>query len=722
MIIPPAPAGGASPEGISMIKDLSIRKKMFLLFWSMFFLLTVVGGVGIWTAGTMQSNSAFVKESALRQAVLIVEFEGQLTTMLNLLSKAADAGATADMKRARALREKLETTWAAAEPAFSHSEGMLTSYLEVKEKIDAAFRFGQDLFQLTINKSEAEIGAASDRFTASKEGLVRLLAHIREESSGEFDKTLLSNVRLAENTIAIIAITMVIALVSGIALTLLVSSSLLRPIRRLTDSTSEIARGNLTRDVQIEGADEIGALADAFNTMTRGLRQMLGKIADMFRTMSDASGNLTQSSHIIVKTSTEASNAADTAYRHVDEVKRAVEAISGSMHDFAKTTEEIESWILEMSSSISEAAEHAEILSTSANQTSSSIHELSASIGEVADYSGNLLELQEEASSSIGAISGSIREVESITHTSADLTKKVNRLTAEGGMDAVTKAVAGMYAIRDHVNESADVIQQLGSSLENIGKIVRVIDSIAEKTKLLSLNASILAAQSGEQGKGFTVVAEEIGDLSENTIRSTKEIADLVNTIKKESRRAIDSMGESSQITEDGVTLTKKVEQILGEISAAAASSHELSQRIVQFSEEQAKSAGHVLSSIQNVTSMSGSISKAASAQAAGVGLIVKASEHMQEISQVSKRATEEQSLTSKRVAQTVDRALSRSKEILHSVKKNSTEHESLIRSLGEIQQNAKRSRDAVSQVNAAVKALTGHTETLKEELNKFRF
>ena len=705
-----------------MIKDLSIRKKIFLLFWFMLVLLVAVGSVGIWNAGTIRRNSSYVKESALRQAVLVVEFERQLTTMINLLKKAVDSGAAADLQRAVAHREKLAAAWAEGERFFSRSDELLTTFLEVKEKLDTTFRFGQDLVPLTANRDEAKTGPAAARFTASREGLFRLVARLRDEGIAELDYALLENVRHTEATRSLTVVIMIIALVSGIGLSLLISSSLLRPIRRLTDSTSEIARGNLTRDVQIEGADEIGTLADGFNTMTQGLRQMLGKITDMFRTMSDASGNITQSSHTIAKTSTGASNAAETAYHHVDEVKRAVEAISESMQDFAKTTEEIESWILEMSSSISEAAEHAEILSTSANQTSSSIHELSASIGEVADYSGNLLELQEEASSSIGEISGSIREVESITQTSAELTKKVNRLTAEGGMDAVAKAVAGMYSIRDHVNESADVIQQLGSSLENIGKIVRVIDSIAEKTKLLSLNASILAAQSGEQGKGFTVVAEEIGDLSENTIRSTKEIADLVNTIKKESRRAIDSMGESSQITEDGVTLTKRVEQILGEISSAAASSHELSQRIAQFSEEQAKSAGHVLSSIQNVTSMSGSISKAASAQAAGVGLIVKASEHMQEISQVSKRATEEQSLTSKRVAQTVDRALSRSKEILHSVKKNSAEHESLIRSLGEIQQNAKRSRDAVSQVNAAVKTLAGHTETLKGELNKFRF
>ena len=181
-------------------------------------------------------------------------------------------------------------------------------------------------------------------------------------------------------------------------------------------------------------------------------------------------------------------------------------------------------------------------------------------------------------------------------------------------------------------------------------------------------------------------------------------------------------MFESARITEDGVALTKRVEQILGDINKAAASSHDISQQIARFSEEQAKSAGHVLSSIQNVTSMSESINKATAEQSEGIGLIVKSAENMKEISNVSRRATEEQSLTSKRIAEAMENAVNRTKEILQSVEKNSADHELLTRSIGEIQHISRRNHEAVSQMNTTVKTLSEHADMLKEELSKFKF
>jgi len=392
------------------------------------------------------------------------------------------------------------------------------------------------------------------------------------------------------------------------------------------------------------------------------------------------------------------------------------------MQDFSKMTEEIESWILEMSTSISEAALNAEALSASVNDTSSSIHEMSSSISQVAGHVGSLLDLQTAASSSIAEINSAIKEVETITRTSASLTEKVSKITAEDGMQSVSKAMQGITAIRDHVNQSEEVMRNLGKTVESIGKIVGVIDDIADQTKLLSLNASILAAQAGEHGKGFTVVAEEIGDLSENTIQSTKEIAELVNAIKNESKKAVESMFESAKTTDEGVSLVKKVEHILTEISGSAASSSEIAQRIARSSAEEAKGANLMVDSIQSVTTMCESINRATSEQSKGIGLIVKAAERMKEISYVSKRATDEQALSSKKVAEAMEGAVATSRDILGAVEKHSRDQGRLNTSIDEIQHISKNNLEAASRLNDTVNSLAQQAKLLKEELSKFKF
>jgi hypothetical protein len=102
----------------------------------------------------------------------------------------------------------------------------------------------------------------------------------------------------------------------------------------------------------------------------------------------------------------------------------------------------------------------------------------------------------------------------------------------------VRETIAGMEAIREATETAEEVIRNLGARAVEIGAIVDVIDDVADETNLLALNAAIIAAQSGDHGRAFSVVAEEIKDLAERVLASTKEIGGLIRSVQEEAGKA----------------------------------------------------------------------------------------------------------------------------------------------------------------------------------------
>ena len=199
------------------------------------------------------------------------------------------------------------------------------------------------------------------------------------------------------------------------------------------------------------------------------------------------------------------------------------------------------------------------------------------------------------------AISSMLEEVSSeaverrSVDTSAETTAKLSRDVvekAEVGHTKVRQTIDGMEAIQQATATAERVIRGLGVRTHEIGGILDVIDDVADETNLLALNAAIIAAQAGEQGKAFSVVADEIKELADRVLASTKEIGELIRSVQEESENAIGAIEAGTRSVRDGVDLSVESGRTLEEITEASRESGMRIGEIVTSVREQTHAAG----------------------------------------------------------------------------------------------------------------------------------
>lgn len=154
-------------------------------------------------------------------------------------------------------------------------------------------------------------------------------------------------------------------------------------------------------------------------------------------------------------------------------------------------------------------------------------------------------------------------------------TERVSQLARDGGV-TVRKSITGLTTIRDSISASAVVMKEMDRRVEEIGDIVQTINLIADRTNLLSLNASIEAARAGDHGRGFAVVAEEIRALADRAATASGDVAKIVRGLQQSAREAVGASTENARAAEEGSRLAESageaLNSILGGIAEVATS------------------------------------------------------------------------------------------------------------------------------------------------------
>jgi methyl-accepting chemotaxis protein len=352
-------------------------------------------------------------------------------------------------------------------------------------------------------------------------------------------------------------------------------SNMVTYLREMASVSEAIAGGNLGVDVQPRSKND--TLGKAFARMIEGLRKLVRNGRDAAQQVASASNQVAGASDESAKISLQTSSA-------IDEVTSTMHEMSVNVQNMVKSTK---------------------VQASSVSETSASIDQMVASIQRVADTAKVLLDISNRS-----------------------------REEVHNGIATMEKATDGLNRINTTIQSSGEIIDVLGQRADDIGKIIEVIDDLAEQTNLLALNAAIEAARAGEHGLGFAVVADEVRKLAEKSAQSTKEISELIQSIQKESRKAVENMNRSTAIVNEGLGHGEELNTALRKISNVVTEVYKFAQEIGAATNEQSHGSSQIARATTRLNEITHEINSAVEEQASGAHAVVKAMERMRELVQ----------------------------------------------------------------------------------------
>jgi len=183
--------------------------------------------------------------------------------------------------------------------------------------------------------------------------------------------------------------------------------------------------------------------------------------------------------------------------------------------------------------------------------------------------------------------------------------------SAEEGMQAVADTAAGIEEIRETTQIASDRILQLGERSQEIGRVLVIIDDIAEQTKILALNAAIEAARAGEAGKGFAVVAEEIRKLADSVTESTSEIGRVVREIQTSASSLVMSTERAQKKVDEGKVLAGRTADSLDKIVQQVEETTDSAKQISIATQQQRTASDQVVISMREMAQVSSQAAEA---------------------------------------------------------------------------------------------------------------
>jgi methyl-accepting chemotaxis protein len=338
--------------------------------------------------------------------------------------------------------------------------------------------------------------------------------------------------------------------------------------RRIVSAEKQRADDSRTSALWLVAALIVAGLALAFVTYAMSLRTIatpLRRVAERMHEIATGDGDLTARLEVngrdeIAEVSRSFNDFVDKIRMTVSEVRDAVKQLAGSSEQMHRLTD------TGMGRARRQQSETAQIATAT--------HEMSLTVSSVAE-----------------AAQGASHNAD-----------KAQR-EAQDGRQVVTETVTAIHGLGDQVDLATTTIETLVRESEEIGSVIDVIGGIAEQTNLLALNAAIEAARAGDQGRGFSVVADEVRTLANRTQQSTTEILSMVERLQDQARQAGAAMAQSRSMARDTVAKGETTGSSLDHIVESVDLIQQVNQQIASAAAEQRGAAEEISQSVERINS-----------------------------------------------------------------------------------------------------------------------
>jgi methyl-accepting chemotaxis protein len=497
--------------------------------------------------------------------------ESQNFTLLNLQHREQDyllLGDEEQVSQVYALIEQFRTQLAG--PSFEADE--VAALTPLLDEYAAAFD--------ALVAADQEIADTFGKLDSAADVLMSQIAKIQQDEFDQQDAALETVKQVTRTETQIAGAGMVASVVLAVVVGVMMSRSIVRPIRRLTAAARAVGDGDLEVVAQVESEDEAGVLARVFNDMIGRLRAMLGSEKAERAYLENAVQEYVEFTTEVGEGNLSVRLDLRGDGRPDDDP---LIQLGGQLNWMAASLQRIIGQVREAGDNLSSAA--AEILASTTQQVSGA-SEQSAAISQTTTTVDEVRTIAEQTVARA-------REVAEVAQHSVDLSRM--------GEEAVQSTIESMAQIRSRVEGIAENILALSEQTQQIGEIIATVNDIATQSNMLALNASVEAARAGEQGKGFAVVAMEVRSLAEQSREATAQVEAILSDIQKATNMTVMATEEGTKGVVEGVTQSARTGEVIRQLQEAITRSAQAAVQMVAGGQQQTSGIEQIALAMGNI-------------------------------------------------------------------------------------------------------------------------
>jgi methyl-accepting chemotaxis protein len=387
---------------------------------------------------------------------------------------------------------------------------------------------------------------------------------------------------------------LVLSTIFALVISLTITRSIVRPLRTAVEVADRMAAGDMSSEIKEFHNDETGRLLRSMDNMVKSFKGLAlaadrigrGDIAVEIVPLSDRD-ILGKSMETMVKSLSVMAHTAD----RIAAGDLTVSIAPNSEKDVLGNA---------LANMIKNLREQTRDISEAINILASSVSQIMASSTEIASSSSETAAAVSETTSTVEQVRQTAQIASQKAQYVSESSKKVVD-TSQIGYAAVEETVQGMSEIRQQMESIAESIVRLSEQSQTIGEIISSVNDIAEQSNLLAVNAAIEAAKAGEQGKGFTVVAQEVRSLAEQSKQATAQVRTILNDIQKATGKAVMVTEQGGKAVESGVKQSGEAGSAIHLLAKNVSDTSQAAIQIVASSQQQLVGMDQVALAMENI-------------------------------------------------------------------------------------------------------------------------